>query len=354
MKTNSTVPVHYTNASFEELNSYILKTDFSKIFILVDENTKKYCLPILKEVTLFSFSTIEIKSSETHKNLDTLQQIWKTLTDKAADRKSLLLNLGGGVITDIGGFAAATFKRGMRFINIPTTLLGMVDASVGGKTGIDFNGLKNQIGLFTNPEMVLVYKDFLQTLPTRELQSGMAEVIKYGLIADIKIWKYFKELNSNSKISNEIIQNSIQIKEQIVQTDPKEKGIRKTLNFGHTLGHAIETHFLSKSKKKQLLHGEAVAIGMILATHLSYQTKNLPLQTLTAITSSIKNYYQNAIPKRISKKDYSPIIDLLKHDKKNTNGKVNFILISAIGKPLLDCEVTDSEIVSALDYYSNN
>ena len=353
MKSNSKVPIHYTNASFEELNNYILKTDLSKIFILVDENTKKYCLPILKKTALFSFSIIEIRSSELHKNLDTLQQIWKTLTVKAADRKSLLLNLGGGIITDIGGFAAAAFKRGMRFINIPTTLLGMVDASIGGKTGIDFMGLKNQIGLFATPEMVVINKVFLQTLPTRELKSGMAEVVKYGLISDIRIWEYFKELNSSNKISNEIIQKSIDIKEKIVLADPKERGIRKILNFGHTLGHAIETHFLNKPKKEQLLHGEAVGIGMILATHLSYQTKNLPHKTLLEITSSIKSYYKNTIPKRISKDDYTAIQELLKHDKKNTHGKVNFILISAIGKPLLDCEVTSSEIINALDYYSN-
>ncbi len=355
MNKISHTPVYYAAHSFDKLNGFVREQDCSKVFVLVDENTKKYCLPILKEATLFPFDIIEIKSGETHKNLNTLQQIWQALTDQGADRKSLLLNLGGGIITDIGGFAAATFKRGIRFINISTSLLGMVDASIGGKTGVDFNGLKNQIGLFSTPEMVLINEIFLQTLPARELKSGMAEIVKYGLINDVRIWEYFQKLNSdNTSIPSEIIQKSIGIKEQIVLTDPKEKGIRKTLNFGHTLGHAIETHFFSKPKEKQLLHGEAVAIGMIVAAHLSYQTKKLPLKTLEEITLNIKNYYQNALPKQISKEEYPSIMELLKHDKKNTNGRVNFILIDAIGNPLLDCEVSDNEMINALDYYANS
>jgi len=336
---------------FVSLNRYLQKNIFSKVFVLVDENTKKHCLPILGKKILIDFISIEIKSGEKHKNLDTTQQIWEKLTVLGADRQSVLLNLGGGVITDMGGFAAETFKRGIHFINIPTTLLAMVDAAIGGKTAVDFKGLKNQIGLFANAEMILIYPDFLKTLPQRELRSGLAEVIKYGLIDDIDIWKEIKNLH-NDNITTKIIKKSIAIKERIVSEDPKENGIRKILNFGHTLGHAIETHFLEKTIDKQLLHGEAIAIGMILAAHLSFQTQGFPLVIVDEISLHIKRLFKRSIPAAISQKDYQPILNLLQHDKKNNMGEINFILLKAIGIPVLDCQVSEREITTAFEYFS--
>ncbi|HIP48138.1 MAG TPA: 3-dehydroquinate synthase [Lutibacter sp.] len=345
--------IFYQKEAFNQLGIYLSTQSVSKLFILVDENTKKHCLPLLTEKCEHPFSLIEIKSGEVHKNLTTSQYIWQELTDKGAERNSLVLNLGGGVITDMGGFCAATFKRGIGFINIPTTLLGMVDAAIGGKTGIDFNGLKNQIGLFSNPKMVLLIPEFLVTLPVRELLSGLAEVIKYGLIDDTSIWETIKGFNTRKpSVSFEIIQKSIQIKERIVQQDPKEKGVRKTLNFGHTLGHAIETHFLSKSKNEHLLHGEAVAIGMILAVHLSFQTQGLPLEIVHKISTVLKEIYASTIPSKITTDDYQPIFDLLKHDKKNDKGKANFILLSSIGEAVLDCQISENEILKAFTYYN--
>lgn len=229
----------------------------------------------------------------------------------------------------------------------------MVDAAIGGKTGIDFNGLKNQIGLFSNPEMILIAPKFLKTLPKRELFSGLAEVIKYGLTDDPSIWETVKNIDlENFTISADLIKKSIQIKERIVKQDPTEKGLRKTLNFGHTLGHAIETHFFSKPTKEQLLHGEAIGVGMILAAHLSFQTQGFQVELVAEIKTQIKRIYKSSIPRKLSLKDYKPIMDLLKHDKKNNQGTTNFILLSAIGKPILDCQVTESEILLAFEYYN--
>jgi len=325
--------VHYTTSSFQVLNKHIVDANFSKIFVLVDENTKKHCLPFLQKSSIAAIELIEIPSGEANKNIDTLQKIWEQLTNKGADRNSLLLNLGGGIITDMGGFAAATFKRGMRFINIPTTLLGLVDASVGGKTGIGFMGLKNQIGMFQNPDMTLIYDHFLSTLPLREFKSGMAEVIKYGLIDSPSIWEGFKKNKKHTSVSTQIIRHSIEIKERIVNL------------------HAIETHFLTKSKKEQLLHGEAVAIGMILAAHLSFQTKRLEKEVVHEITVQIKQYFGKSIPSRIEKEDYSPILDLLKHDKKSNKGQTNFILLRSIGQTELDCQISSEEVIKAFEFY---
>lgn len=345
--------IHYSRNSedFSYLDSYLKKETKARVFVLVDENTKKYCLPILQKNLNHKLTPIQIHSGETHKNLDTCQFLWQELIDKACDRNSILLNLGGGVITDMGGFVAATFKRGIRFINIPTTILGMVDASIGGKTGVDFMHLKNQIGLFANPEMTLINPIFLQTLAPRETRSGLGEVIKYGLIKDSSIWEYIKTKDTDSfGIEPSIIKKSIAIKEKIVSEDPTEKGIRQTLNFGHTLGHAIETHFLSKPKSEQLLHGEAIAIGMILAAHLSTQSNNFPL----AKTMEIAKIINSLFPKvSIKPNDISAILNFLQHDKKNTNGQVNFVLLKQIGKPVLDCQVSENHILKAFEFYNS-
>ena len=347
-------PIYFDAIGFEKLNIFFKKYFFSKVFVLVDENTKTFCLHILKEKITNSFHLIEIRSGEQNKNIESCGYIWDELTTKGADRKSILINLGGGVITDMGGFAAATYKRGIPFINIPTTILGMVDAAVGGKTGVDLNGLKNQIGLFSNPEMILIHPTFLLTLPKRERISGLAEIIKYGLIDDPSIWRTISNKEFDiTNIPDEIIKKSIKIKEGIVKKDPTEKGIRKTLNFGHTLGHAIETHYFLKTKKEQLLHGEAIAIGMILALHLSFLTNNMIIDLVNEISKNIKNIYSENIPSTISIRDISYIISLLQHDKKNLNGNTNFILLSQIGKPIFDCKVNKKQIIKSFEYYNN-
>lgn len=345
--------VHFNEESYRAINTYLSETDLTKIFILVDENTIEDCLPkFMEQIDIdMDFEIIEIESGENYKNIETCIGLWETLTDLGADRKSLLINLGGGVITDMGGFVASTFKRGIKFINIPTTLLSMVDASVGGKTGIDLGVLKNQVGVFSNPEMVLVDSQYLLTLSEREIRSGMAEILKYGLTYDVKLWnelKDFKGLNFNT--IGRIIYRSIEIKNNIVQEDPKEDGLRKILNFGHTLGHAIESYHLESEDKENLTHGEAIAIGMITEAFISHKLFDFPENTLKEIKNKIIAIYGKL---SLEKSDYAPIMDLLKHDKKNTSGNVNFVLLSDLEKFNFNCKVSEDLIVESLDYYNS-
>ncbi|CAN0054518.1 unnamed protein product, partial [Chrysoparadoxa australica] len=250
----------------EALSNIINQLTPDKVAILVDEHTSEHCLPLIEKG---KHLVIETQSGEINKNLHTCEFIWRQLTEAGFSRRSLLVNLGGGVIGDMGGFAASTYKRGIRFINFPTTLLAMVDANVGGKLGIDFMGFKNHIGLFNDPEKIMVFEAFLKTLPRRELRSGYAEVIKHGLIMDQSYWETIKTANFPSLDWKKVIQRSIEIKSAVVLEDPKENGLRKILNFGHTLGHAVETWYLNH--EKSLLHGEAIAVGMILEAHISMQ-----------------------------------------------------------------------------------
>ena len=343
-----------SSLTFDKLSSFTDKTKYSKIFILVDENTEKYCLPIVSNVFKHSFTTLKIPSGERHKNLDTCSFLWEQLAEKNADRNALLINLGGGVITDMGGFVAATYKRGIDFVNIPTTLLAMVDAGIGGKTGIDFRGLKNQIGLFQKAKTVLIEPVFLHTLPQRELYSGFAEVIKYALIADKNLWTAIQQIETDfNGIPPEFINKSIGIKKEIVRKDPFEGGLRKVLNFGHTLGHAVESYFLTNTHKKPLLHGEAVAIGMILATHLSHQITGLAFEELDHISRTILRFYKTLIPESFSEKAVKAILQLLKHDKKANKGKVQFVLLESIGKPQWNYEVTTQQLHEAFHYYTH-
>ncbi|MCZ2102743.1 MAG: 3-dehydroquinate synthase, partial [Chitinophagales bacterium] len=244
------------------LKQKIQATSWSKIFVLVDENTEKYCLFHLLEQMDLPIHVIKIPSGEQHKNLNTCQLVWQNLMAKGADRLSLLINLGGGVIGDLGGFCAGTYMRGIRFIQIPTTLLSQVDASVGGKLGVDFMERKNMIGLFGNPEAVFIFTDFLKTLPERELKSGYAEMLKHALIADKDAWNRLSKTDvATINDWESTIYESVMIKQSIIQEDPLEAGKRKILNFGHTVGHAIESYWISR--EKPLLHGEAIAIGMV-------------------------------------------------------------------------------------------
>ena len=346
----STYPVHFKENAYKELNKIITAKNYSKLFILVDENTIEHCYPkfIVNLDTNINIEVIEIEAGEEHKNIETCVGVWKVITELGGDRKSLLITLGGGVITDLGGFVASTFKRGIDFINIPTTLLSMVDASVGGKTGVDLGVLKNQIGLFSNPEMVLIDDDFLTTVTPREIKSGIAEIIKYGLTYDIKLFneiKHHKELHIK-----DLIFRSIEIKNEVVLQDPKENSLRKILNFGHTIGHAIESFYLESDDKDNLTHGEAIAIGMVCESYISCKLLNFPEDKLKEIKETILSIYTKI---NLLKSDFLSITELLKHDKKNVNGQVNFVLLNDYEKYQLDCKVPEELILKSFEFYNN-
>ncbi|GLB51985.1 3-dehydroquinate synthase [Neptunitalea chrysea] len=337
--------------AYTSLNTYLQQHTYSKIFIVVDTNTHVCCLPNFMGAISgeYDFEIIEIENGEIYKNIETCTAVWSAISELGGDRKSLLINLGGGVVTDLGGFVAATYMRGIDFINVPTTLLSMVDASVGGKTGVDLGSLKNQVGVFCTPKMVLIITDFLNTLPSNEMRSGMAEMLKHGLIADENYWNKFKNLgNLTLDDLNQLIYDSVIIKNNVVLSDLKEQNLRKILNFGHTLGHAVESYFLNHQDRTALLHGEAIAIGMILAAHLSYQKLNFPLKKVAEIKEVILNYFA-AID--ISDVELEQIILLMKHDKKNAYGNVNFVLLKSIGDPVTDVVVTNEMIIEALHFY---
>lgn len=319
---------------------------YSKIAVLVDENTKLHCYPKIKSY-LRSHLIIEISSGEENKNITTCNQIWQALTDSAFDRKSLLINLGGGVIGDMGGFCAATYKRGIDFIQVPTTLLSQVDASIGGKLGIDFGHFKNHIGVFQEPVRVLIDATFLQSLPYRELRSGFAEVIKHCLIADKVAWKQLITKNLVQQDWQHIIKHSTEIKAQIVAADPKEKGLRKVLNFGHTVGHAVESFFLNHGEGR-LLHGEAIAIGMICEAWLAVQKGFISHMELTEIENYISAIYDRV---SIREEDLEAITENAFQDKKNESGVILCSLLQEIGKANFDVAISAKEIKDSLKYY---
>ncbi|WP_196892877.1 3-dehydroquinate synthase [Aureivirga marina] len=351
MKTIQAVDysIHFQEEGYKHLNAYLAENKPSTIFIIVDEHTNENCLPkLLQEMaTDATLEIIEIESGEENKNLQTCTHLWEALTELNGDRKSLVINLGGGVITDLGGFVASAFKRGIPFINIPTTLLSMVDASVGGKTGVDLGVLKNQIGFFANPEMVLVDTYYLHSVPDRELRSGLAEVIKYGLTYDAKVWEAFYDLNTLDV--DHLIHRSIEIKNEVVLRDPKEQSLRKILNFGHTLGHAIESYFLDSEEKENITHGEAITLGMIMECYISNKLLNFPMEIVEKLKSISHNIYGKI---EVKSEDYNGILDLLKHDKKNIGGKVNFVLLKNIEKYKIDCQVENDLLIEALDFYN--
>ena len=353
MENTAKGTVFYKEEAYQKINDYLVQHTPSKIFILVDTNTHEHCLPgfLPKISTATTIEIIEIEAGEPFKNLDTCMGVWQTMSDLEGDRKSLMINLGGGVVTDLGGFVASTFKRGINYINVPTTLLAMVDASVGGKTGVDLGNLKNQIGIISNAEMVIVDSDYLATLPSEEMRSGLAEILKHGLIADEAYWEKvgnLSELTLNDL--DDIIRVSVGIKAKVVAEDPYENGLRKTLNYGHTLGHAIESYCLTHTQKKTLLHGEAVALGIILATYISKELKDFPSEKLDSITKRIVELYGKV---EFSKNDIDAIIDLMKYDKKNEAGKINFVLLKDIGETEIDCQVPNNTIFDAFEFYKN-
>lgn len=346
--------VFISNSITEDINAFFEahQDSFSKLFILVDENSLKHCYPqLVTDIPVFEDAEIiEIESGEENKTIEVCAQLWETLAELGADRKSLLINLGGGVIGDMGGFIASTFKRGIPFVNIPTTLLAQVDASVGGKVGVDLNHLKNMVGVFSDPKAVFVNPDFLNTLDKKQLLSGFAEIIKHSLIADATYWQKIKKADvQNLKKPDTLIERSIHIKNEIVKADPYEKNIRKTLNFGHTIGHAIESYFLEQHPQQAILHGQAIAIGMICEAWLSNKITGLPEEALKEITGFISTTYP-AI--KIEKNAVEHIIKFMFHDKKNVNGEINFSLLSAIGKCEINQTASVEMIKEALNYYS--
>ncbi|AGS33298.1 3-dehydroquinate synthase [Candidatus Karelsulcia muelleri] len=322
-------------------NIFLNKNFFSKKILLLDINTKKYCLHyFLSKTNLFNkYYLINIFSGEEEKNIYTCKKIWKKLIKLNADRNSIVINLGGGVITDMGGFACSVFKRGLNFINIPTTLLSMIDASIGGKTAINFFSLKNEIGLFNDSKIILIDKNYLKTLSEDEIKSGLSEILKYGLIYDINLWNLLKIIVF-SKIKYEIIYKSIIRKYKIIEKDYKEKGLRKILNFGHTIGHAIESYFIYNLNKR-LSHGHSIAIGMICESWISYKMKIIKKTEFEEIYNVLSILYKKI---KIYNSDIYKILYFMKHDKKNKNKKIKFSLIKEIGYCLYNIEV-DYELI---------
>lgn len=343
-----TYAVHFNEIATHQLNEHLAETPYSKVFVLVDENTRENCLPVfMSHLHVENFEIIEIASGEEHKTIATCTGVWEALSEMEADRKSLLINLGGGVVTDLGGFVASCFKRGIAFINVPTTLLAMVDASVGGKTGVDLGPLKNQIGVINQPEMVLVMPAFLKTLEARQLQSGFAEMLKHGLIQNKNYWEVLKLISSFDAI-DDLIYDSIIIKNNVVLQDPTEQNLRKILNFGHTLGHAVESYFLESKNHETLLHGEAIAIGMILEAYLSHKLSGLSELELVDIKATFLKRYQKVA---FTQDDIKSIVSLLKFDKKNSHGNINFVLLNKIGLPTIDEQIPEKLYAEAFAYY---
>lgn len=332
------------------LDAFLAASTFSKIFILVDENTLQHCLPRLMHETehLEGAEIIELESGEGNKTIDVCVQVWRVLGELGADRRSLIVNLGGGVISDLGGFVAATFKRGIAFVHVPTTLLAQLDASSGGKTGVDLDHLKNEVGAFAEPQGVYIDPHFLHTLPKRELIAGFAEAFKHGLVADAAHWHLLSTTDpANAEYWEEIIRRSVAIKQQVVRADPQEHGVRRILNFGHTIGHALETYFLEQSSIT-LLHGEAVAAGMICETWLSVVHAGLDEATAVAITEILHHRFP-VVP--FDRTSDERLIELMRHDKKNENGEIRFTLLADIGSPVIDKAVSPQEIMQALKRY---
>ncbi len=331
------------------LSNYLSSHEYSRVFVLVDENTYRDCYPKIAEVLSNKKAhLIQISSGEINKNINTCQYIWSQLMEQEADRKALMINLGGGVIGDMGGFCASTYKRGIDFLQIPTTLLSQVDASIGGKLGIDFQEVKNSIGLFKNPKTVLVDSTFLETLSKREVRSGLAELIKHGLIADEAAWKALLNIENIQKVDwAPLVYDSLLIKQKIVTEDPFEKGIRKSLNFGHTVGHAVESHALQGDRP--FLHGEAVAIGMVVEAFLSHKVLGLEKEAVSSISSYVKKIY-GFHP--IKESDFNILLRWMRQDKKNDGQGINFSLLPKIGAVEVNQICDSSMIIEGLYFYN--
>lgn len=337
----------------QELSEAIVECQPDRLFVLTDDTTRLLCWPRVSAFACMSGSSlISIRPGDTHKSLEAVSHVWDELQRVGATRHSLLVCIGGGMVTDLGGFAASTFKRGIAFVNLPTTLLAMVDASVGGKTGINFGGLKNEIGVFSDARTVIIDTSFLATLDDANLRSGYAEMLKHSLIADESMWAAhvsFQLEKPDLTRLQELVQQSVGVKERIVAADPHEQGLRKALNLGHTFGHAIESLAFSTEAVhlQPLLHGYAVAFGLICELYLSVVKCGFPTERMRQTVRFIRENY-GVLP--ITCDDYPELLRLMRHDKKNTAGVINFTLLSDIGRLRLNQTATDDEICEALDF----
>lgn len=342
--------IRVSNNLETELGEIVEKYPKGKVYFVVDENTHKLCLPLLQKIPfLNNVPVLEIPSGEDHKSLESVVMVWNFLEENGADRKSLLINLGGGMLSDLCGFAASCFKRGLHFVNIPTTLLSQVDASVGGKTGINFNGLKNEIGVFNQPQTVIIASKFLETIDAENFLSGYAEMLKHGLIHSKAHWDEclaFDFKNIDYLVLNEMIARSVAVKEYFVINDPTEKNIRKALNLGHTVGHAFES--LALHQGRPVLHGYAVAYGLIVELFLSVKKAGFPKEEADRISTWIIDNYG---PFEISESDYEALYLKMTKDKKNEAGRINFTLIPEIGKVEINVNCDKELIYEGLDYF---
>ena len=336
-----------------ELSKYLSIHSHDKIFVLTDTVTYEKCLPLLHEALKGrNYTSITIKEGDIHKNIDQVSTVWNVLSTHGASRNSLLISVGGGMITDLGGFAGATFKRGLHNLYIPTTLMASVDAAIGGKTGVNHNGLKNEIGAFYQPDCVMIDSRFLKTLDRENMLSGYAELIKHGLISNKKSFYEILDFDiehPDMETLNGLVGVSVSIKAYFVEQDPTEKGIRKALNFGHTIGHAIES--LSFSVNRPLLHGLAVAAGMICELYLSYKVCNMPVEILREVTNFIKAHYPLFY---FNCNEYEVIYEMMTHDKKNENDRILFTLLGDIGDILINQEVSKKLVLESFDFYREN
>ena len=340
----------FTNHVSEALSELLTGMQANRVFVLTDENTRREVLPRLSENAFVKDAAIiEIPAGDMNKNLDSLSHVWQELQKGGATRRSVMVNLGGGVVTDLGGFAAATFKRGMRFINVPTTLLSAVDAAVGGKTGVNFNGLKNEIGIFCEAQAVIISTSFFRTLPEHEVKSGYAEMLKHGLLSDEKTYKKLLAYDFGCSDGDELLsllQESVEVKRRIVEQDPFEKGLRRALNLGHTIGHAFESFAMRRDRP--VSHGYAVAWGLVVEAVLSKLVKGMDSEILYGLADYVYRHY-GVFP--ITCDDYDELLELMRHDKKSESGEYNFTLIRRAGDVEVDCHLPEAEIRTALDIY---
>jgi 3-dehydroquinate synthase len=339
-------PLYHTDID-ADVKSAISSQSYSSIHILADMNTSELCLMLLPESLKSRATVIVMEDGEKGKSLRSAEKIWSALLDAEADRDALLVNVGGGVVCDTGSYAASTFKRGISYINIPTSLLAMVDASIGGKTALNFGGVKNVIGTFAMPDAIILFPTFLNTLAEQEIRSGFAEMLKYGLIADRNLWQELKEVNYKEiKRTPALIERCIRIKHAIVGQDPTEKGVRRLLNFGHTAGHAFEG--FSHHSESPLSHGEAVAAGMLVGAYLSHVINGMPHADLEEIQSVILDHYPAY---KITEDDYPAILQFMRQDKKNSRGNFRYVLLDRIGRAVYDVPCAEREVITGLDYY---
>lgn len=335
----------YLDPAWEELRDFIRQKDYSQVAVLVDENTRRACLPILQEKLGLPIEGVAvIPAGEKYKTLDTCSMVWHELFSCNIDRQAVLLNLGGGVVGDLGGMSAGLFKRGIRFIQLPTSLLAMADASLGSKVGVDFETLKNGIGLFADPDAVFIFPQWLQTLPSRQIANGFSEMAKHALIADPNQWRQFQLLKNLDKVDwLPLLLQSVQIKQKIVEADPRESGLRRILNFGHTVGHAIESYGLSRDL--DILHGEAIAAGMVAEAYLSHKLLGLPMDSVREIRDFFNRFFE---PLPLTRELAPELIRRMRADKKNQAGQFRFSLIRPIGQAHHDIEASEMMVEEAL------